>query len=93
MYHIIFESFPANTLSNDATIIKATFKWDDPFLFNDQLADKERMIRNPARRYCQDKLMPHINSKSASGKCHKWTPNMPMSMVLPTWMMSARVST
>ncbi len=39
---------------------KATFKRDDPFLFNDQLTDEERMIRDTARKYCQDKLMPRI---------------------------------
>ena len=39
---------------------KATFKWDDPFLFNDQLSGEERMIRDTARKYCQDKLMPRI---------------------------------
>jgi len=39
---------------------KPTFKWDDPFLLNDQLTDEERMIRDAARRYCQDKLMPRI---------------------------------
>jgi glutaryl-CoA dehydrogenase len=39
---------------------KPTFKWDDPFLLNDQLTDEERMIRDTARRYCQDKLMPRI---------------------------------
>ncbi len=39
---------------------KQNFKWDDPFLFNDQLTDEERMIRDTARRYCQDKLMPRI---------------------------------
>jgi glutaryl-CoA dehydrogenase len=39
---------------------KQTFKWDDPFLFNDQLNDEERMIRDTARKYCQDKLMPRI---------------------------------
>ncbi|MBI5951947.1 MAG: acyl-CoA dehydrogenase [Chloroflexi bacterium] len=39
---------------------KQTFKWDDPFLFNDQLMDEERMIRDTARRFCQDKLMPRI---------------------------------
>ncbi|MBL8098406.1 MAG: acyl-CoA dehydrogenase [Anaerolineales bacterium] len=37
-----------------------TFKWDDPFLLNDQLTDEERMIRDTARKYCQDKLMPRI---------------------------------
>jgi glutaryl-CoA dehydrogenase len=39
---------------------KATFKWDDPFLLNDQLTDEERMIRDAARKYCQDKLQPRI---------------------------------
>ncbi len=39
---------------------KPTFKWDDPFLFADQLTDEERMIRDTARRFCQDKLMPRI---------------------------------
>src|SRR5210317_1294033 len=39
---------------------KQIFKWDDPLLFNDQLDDEERMIRDTARRFCQDKLMPGI---------------------------------
>ncbi len=39
---------------------KQTFKWDDPFLLNEQLTDEERMIRDTARKYCQDKLMPRI---------------------------------
>ena len=39
---------------------KQKFKWDDPFLFNDQLDDEERMIRDTARRFCQEKLMPGI---------------------------------
>lgn len=39
---------------------KQIFKWDDPFLLNDQLSDEERMIRDTARKYCQDKLMPRI---------------------------------
>ncbi|MBE7536364.1 MAG: acyl-CoA dehydrogenase [Anaerolineales bacterium] len=40
--------------------MKPTFKWDDPFLLNDQLTDEERMIRDTARKYCQDKLMPRV---------------------------------
>ncbi len=39
---------------------KRTFKWDDPFMLSDQLSDEERMIRDTARKYCQDKLMPRI---------------------------------
>ena len=36
----------------------ANFRWDDPFLLDDQLDDEERMVRDAARGYCQDKLMP-----------------------------------
>jgi glutaryl-CoA dehydrogenase len=39
---------------------KQKFKWDDPFLFNDQLDDEERMVRDMAHRFCQEKLMPGI---------------------------------
>ncbi|MCP4141520.1 MAG: acyl-CoA dehydrogenase [Chloroflexi bacterium] len=39
---------------------KQQFKWDDPFLFNKQLDDEEGMVRDMARRFCQDKLMPGI---------------------------------
>lgn len=39
---------------------KQFFKWDDPFLLSEQLTDEERMIRDTARKYCQDKLMPRI---------------------------------
>ncbi|MBT3188639.1 MAG: acyl-CoA dehydrogenase [Anaerolineae bacterium] len=39
---------------------KQKFKWDDPLLFNNQLDDEERMIRDVARRFCQEKLMPGI---------------------------------
>jgi len=39
---------------------KPTFKWDDPILFNEQLTDEERMVRDAAHNYCQDKLMPRV---------------------------------
>jgi glutaryl-CoA dehydrogenase len=39
---------------------KPSFQWNDPFLLNDQLSDEERMIRDTARKYCQDKLTPRI---------------------------------
>ena len=38
----------------------ATFRWDDPFLLDDQLTDDERMIRDTARAYAQDKLQPRV---------------------------------
>lgn len=39
---------------------KSQFQWDDPFLLNDQLTEEERMVRDAAHKYCQDKLMPRI---------------------------------
>jgi len=39
---------------------KAAFAWDDPLLLEEQLSEDERMVRDAARDYCQDKLMPRI---------------------------------
>jgi len=39
---------------------KSPFKWNDPLLLNDQLTDEERMIRDAARKYCQEKLLPRV---------------------------------
>ena len=36
------------------------FRWDDPFLLNEQLSDEERMVRDTARAYCQEQLMPRV---------------------------------
>jgi glutaryl-CoA dehydrogenase len=38
----------------------AHFDWADPFLLDDQLSEDERMIRDTARAYAQDKLAPRI---------------------------------
>jgi glutaryl-CoA dehydrogenase len=39
---------------------KTSFQWDDPLLLEDQLNEDERMIRDSARAYAQDKLMPRV---------------------------------
>ncbi len=39
---------------------KASFNWSDPLLLDDQLTEDERMVRDAARAYCQDKLQPRI---------------------------------
>jgi len=36
------------------------FKWDDPFFLDDQLSEEERLVRDTARDYAQEKLMPRI---------------------------------
>src|SRR5471030_2678300 len=40
--------------------MKPTFKWDDPLLLEDQLTEEERMVRDSARAYAKDRLMPRI---------------------------------
>src|SRR5688500_9012142 len=39
---------------------KPAFVWEDPLLLEDQLSDDERMIRDSARVYCQEKLLPRV---------------------------------
>jgi glutaryl-CoA dehydrogenase len=36
------------------------FKWDDPFLLEDQLSEDERMIRDSAHDFAQKKLQPRV---------------------------------
>lgn len=36
------------------------FDWADPFLLDAQLSDDERMVRDSARAYAQDKLAPRV---------------------------------
>ena len=42
------------------SVTKAAFRWEDPFLLDEQLTGEERMVRDSARNYCQGKLMPGI---------------------------------
>ena len=39
---------------------RPSFQWDDALLLNEQLTDEERMIRDAAYNYCQDKLQPRV---------------------------------
>jgi glutaryl-CoA dehydrogenase len=38
----------------------ATFNWEDPLLLDSQLTDEERMVREAAYTYCQEKLAPRV---------------------------------
>ncbi len=44
----------------NAPLTRPSFRWEDPLLFEEQLTDEERMVRDSARAYCQDKLMPRV---------------------------------
>lgn len=39
---------------------KTQFQWDDPFFFDDQLTEEERLIRDAANAYAQEKLQPRV---------------------------------
>ena len=36
------------------------FNWEDPLLLDDQLSEEERMLRDAARAYAQEKLQPRV---------------------------------
>jgi glutaryl-CoA dehydrogenase len=38
----------------------AALTWDDPFLLDAQLSEEERMVRDTARAYCTDALLPRV---------------------------------
>ena len=40
--------------------MKPAFRWDDPFLLDDQLREDERLVRDTARGYAREQLMPRI---------------------------------
>ena len=46
----------------------APFDWEDPFRLDEQLSEDERMIRDTARGYAQDKLQPRVLEAFAEEK-------------------------
>lgn len=39
---------------------KVAFQWDDPFNLDAELTEEERLVRDTARDYCQNKLLPRV---------------------------------
>jgi glutaryl-CoA dehydrogenase len=55
-------SAPAQTKPKHShSDVEAKFKWDDPLLLEEQLSEEERLIRDTARAFAQDKLLPRVN--------------------------------
>ena len=46
-----------NSMSKSTRVV---FDWQDPMFLDQQLGDEERMIRDAARDYCQQQLMPRV---------------------------------
>ncbi len=51
---------PQRENAPDTKKLKPVFQWDDPLLLDDLLTDEERMIRDTARDFAQEKLLPGI---------------------------------
>jgi len=51
---------PGLTVASGAERGFARFAWDDPLRFDDQLDAAERQIRDTARAYCQERLLPRV---------------------------------
>ena len=49
-----------NQMVNSTKTARVQFNWQDPFLLEQQLTSEERMIRDAAYAYSQDKLMPRV---------------------------------
>ena len=51
----------STSVQNNGRSSQVRFQWNDPFLLDDQLTEDERMIRDTARAYAQDKLLPRVS--------------------------------
>jgi glutaryl-CoA dehydrogenase len=49
----------------------ARFQWEDPLLLEDQLTEDERMVRDSARAYAQDKLMSRVIEGNRHERFHR----------------------
>ena len=57
-----------NTHAPATSSKSSRFVWDDPFLLEDQLSEEERMIRDTAQAYAQEKLQPRVIEAYAEEK-------------------------
>ena len=52
----------ASVIADKTAAARAQFDWQDPLLLEEELSEDERMVRDAARAYAQDKLMPRVKS-------------------------------
>ncbi len=65
-------SEPVKTVDDIARIKKwAKFDWQDPLLFEEQLTEDEKLIRETTRQYAQEKLMTRILEANRKEKFHR----------------------
>jgi len=47
---------------------RVAFSWEDPLLIESQLSTEERLVRDTARSYCQEKLLPRVTEANRNEK-------------------------
>ncbi|MBI5905916.1 MAG: acyl-CoA dehydrogenase [Deltaproteobacteria bacterium] len=47
---------------------RVPFSWEDPLLIESQLSTEERLVRDTARSYCQEKLLPRVTEANRNEK-------------------------
>src|ERR1700761_2942552 len=50
-----------------ALIKDSAFQWDDPLDLESELSEEERMVRDTARDYAQEKLFPRVIAANREG--------------------------
>ncbi len=53
------------------SVQKRSFQWDDPLLLEECLTEDERMVRDSAHAYCQEKLLPRVQEANRHEIFHR----------------------
>ena len=59
---------PKSDVPKSALIKDTAFKWDDPLDLEGELTEEERMVRDTARDYAQEKLFPRVLAANRAGE-------------------------
>jgi glutaryl-CoA dehydrogenase len=60
----------AATMASPSTA-KPVFDWQDPLLLDSELSEEERMLRDSARDFCQEKLVPRVLEANRHERFHR----------------------
>ena len=50
----------SGAMNMSKSVKKPAFDWQDPLSVEAQLSEEERMVRDTAREYCQERLLPRV---------------------------------
>src|SRR6185295_7534643 len=90
----------AKSSPKPAQVLKdSDFNWEDPLDLDGELTEEERMVRDSARAFSQDKLMPRVRLAWREEKVDKdllpemaalglLGPTIPKEYAAPVWAMS-----